>query len=248
MEKEKEKKLEEKVERNTKHIWWLTIVMVVLLVAAALGGYLAGASRIANEVVEQKNEVEEKAAEKETTNNTQTEVKEIDLSKSLNTKDNTYTDLTDKDVDLGITIKINDDKKSVTVSYNTKALNSISSVTHSTSGDSYSNEIKGFSKNIKSTFISGLGQDITGTVLFFLTEDNTVQYVKLFNKETDSQGNTYYVTYWAHGDNTTAQSTDTSDVVKLYGANASAPMSSGYYTTLAAKADGSFYDLSKMIN
>lgn len=59
MEKEKEKKLEEKVERNTKHIWWLTIVMVVLLVAAALGGYLAGASRIANEVVEQKNEVEE---------------------------------------------------------------------------------------------------------------------------------------------------------------------------------------------
>ena len=249
MEKEKEKKLEEKVERNTKHIWWLTIVMVVLLVAAALGGYLAGASRIANEVVEQKNEVEEKAAEKETTNNTQAEEKEIDLSKSLNTKDNTYTDLTDKDVDLGITIKINDDKKSVTVSYNTKALNSISSVTHSTSGGSYSNEIKGFSKNIKSTFINGVGQDITGTVLFFLTEDNTLQYVKLFNKETDSQGNSYYVTYWAHGDNnTTIQSIDADGIVKLYGANASAPMSSGYYTTLAAKADGSFYDLSKMIN
>ena len=59
MEKDKEKKLEEKIERNTKHIWWLTIVMVVLLVAAALGGYLAGASRIANEVVEQKEAVQE---------------------------------------------------------------------------------------------------------------------------------------------------------------------------------------------
>ena len=80
----KGKDLEEKVERNTKHIWWLTVVMIVLLVAAALGGYLAGASRIANEVVEQKNEVEEKGKEtnKETpTENTQTEVKEIDLSK-----------------------------------------------------------------------------------------------------------------------------------------------------------------------
>lgn len=246
----KGKDLEEKVERNTKHIWWLTVVMIVLLVAAALGGYLAGASRIANEVVEQKNEVEGKGKEtnKETpTENTQTEVKEIDLSKSLNTKNYTYSSLTDKDQDLGITIKINNDKKSVTVSYNTKALNSISSVTHSTSGDNYSNEIKGFNKNIKSTFISGIGQDVTGTVLFFLTEDNTVQYVKLFNRETDSQGNTYYTTYWAHGDNTTPISTNTNDVVKLYGANASAPMSSGFYTTLAAKADGSFYDLNEIV-
>lgn len=67
MEKEKEKKLEEKVERNTKHIWWLTIVMIVLLVAAALGGYLAGASRIANEVVEQKNEVKEETTNKKLT-------------------------------------------------------------------------------------------------------------------------------------------------------------------------------------
>lgn len=241
----KGKDLEEMVERNTKHIWWLTIVMIVLLVAAALGGYLAGASRIANEVVEQKKEVEEKV--KVTNKETPTEVKEIDLSKSLNTKNYTYSSLTDKDQDLGITIKINNDKKGVTVSYNTKALNSISSVTHSTSGDNYSNEIKGFNKNIKSTFISGIGQDITGTVLFFLTEDNTVQYVKLFNRETDSQGNTYYTTYWSHGDNTTPISTDTNDVVKLYGANASAPMSSGFYTTLAAKADGSFYDLNEIV-
>jgi len=150
--------LEEKVEQNTKRIWWLTIVMIVLLIAVGLGGYLIGASRIANEVVEQKNEVEEKGKEtnKETpTENTQTEVKEIDLSKSLNTKNYTYSSLTDKDQDLGITIKINNDKKSVKVSYNTKALNSISRVTHSTSGDNYSNEIKGFNKNIKSTFISG---------------------------------------------------------------------------------------------
>ncbi len=241
----KGKDLEEMVERNTKHIWWLTIVMIVLLVAAALGGYLAGASRIANEVVEQKKEVEEKG--KETNKETPTEVKEIDLSKSLNTKNYTYSSLTDKDQDLGITIKINNDKKSVTVSYNTKALNSISSVTHSTSGDNYSNEIKGFNKNIKSTFISGIGQDVTGTVFFFLTEDNTVQYVKLFNRETDSQGNTYYTTYWSHGDNTTPISTDTNDVVKLYGANVSAPMSSGFYTTLAAKADGSFYDLNEIV-
>ena len=46
--------LEEKVEQNTKRIWWLTIVMIVLLIAVGLGGYLIGASRIANDVVEQK--------------------------------------------------------------------------------------------------------------------------------------------------------------------------------------------------
>ena len=59
MKENKNEQLEEKVERNTKHIWWLTIVMVVLLVAAALGGYLVGASRIANEVVEQKENASE---------------------------------------------------------------------------------------------------------------------------------------------------------------------------------------------
>ena len=63
MKKDKNEQLEEKVERNTKHIWWLTIVMVVLLVAAALGGYLAGASRIANEVVEKNGNIEEKTNE-----------------------------------------------------------------------------------------------------------------------------------------------------------------------------------------
>ena len=58
MKEDKNEQLEEKVERNTKHIWWLTIVMVVLLVATALGGYLVGASRVVNEVVEQKEQVE----------------------------------------------------------------------------------------------------------------------------------------------------------------------------------------------
>lgn len=46
--------LEEKVEQNTKRVWWLTIVMIVLLIAVGLGGYLIGASKIANDVVEQK--------------------------------------------------------------------------------------------------------------------------------------------------------------------------------------------------
>jgi len=63
MKEDKNEQLEEKVERNTKHIWWLTIVMVVLLVATALGGYLVGASRVVNEVVEQKEQVEKQEEE-----------------------------------------------------------------------------------------------------------------------------------------------------------------------------------------
>ena len=59
MEKEKVEKTEEKVEKNSKNVVWLTIVIIVLLVAAALGGYLVGASRIANEVVEQKENASE---------------------------------------------------------------------------------------------------------------------------------------------------------------------------------------------
>ena len=195
-------------------------------------------------------ETKKKDSKKETEETKESDtVKELDPTKSLNTSGYTYSDISDKDEDLGITIKINDDKRSVTVTTDGKANKTISNVTQSTSTDQpIDRVINGFSKNIKSAYVNGLGQDVTGTVLFFITEDDTVQFVKLFNQETDANGNTYYVTYWAHGDNPTILNVDNvNGIVKLYGANASAPMSSGFHTTLAATKDGSFYDLSQII-
>ena len=47
----------EETKKKKKKSWILvTILIIILLVAATLGGYLAGASRIANDVVKQRNE------------------------------------------------------------------------------------------------------------------------------------------------------------------------------------------------
>ena len=256
--KEKQEKQEQEMEQwndvkdNKGKATTVIIILILVIIIGLLGGFIFMKKDVLFDKKEKVNEHSEKATKevKETKDDTE-EIKDIDLTKSLNTTGYNYSNLTDKDQDLGITININDDKRSVKVSYDTKALSSISSVTQSTfaKDQGYSNEIKGFNNNIKSTFISGMGQDITGTVLFFITEDKSLQFVKLFNQETDSKGNTYHTTYWAYGDDKVKiQNVDDVDgIVKLYGANASAPQSTGYYTTLAAKADGSFYDLSQII-
>ena len=259
-EKEKEK---EKQQQNQDMVQWndvkgnsgkatTAIIILLLVIIAAFGVFIFMKKDVLFNTKEDNKEVEKavtKEADEEENNDTE-EIKEIDLTKSLNTTGLKYSNLNDKGQTPGITIKINDDKRSVTVTYDTHAQSAISGVTHSTSaGEEYSNEIKGFSKNIKSTFIGCLGQDITGTVLFFITEDNKLQFVKLFNRETDSHGNLYWTTYWAYGDDKIKSlNVDNIDgIVKLYSASAGAENSSGFITTLAAKADGSFYDLSKII-
>ena len=252
-EKSNQKEMEQwnDVKDNNGIVKTIIIILLIVIIVLLVGFMFMKKDELFSSTINKNNQNEKSTKENEKTNSSE-EIKDIDLSKSLNTKEYNYTELTSKNQNLGITIKINDDKKSVTITYNSKAQETLSSVTHSTyaKDQEYSNEIKGFNKKIKDTYIGGIGQDITGTILFFITEDNTIQYVKLFDKKTDTKGNTYWTTYWGNGeDNINIQNVDDVDgIVKLYGANANAPESTGYYTTLAAKTDGSFYDLSKIID
>ena len=193
---------------------------------------------------------EEKPAE-ETTNdeNTQSEeVRDIDLSKSLNTTNYTYNSLNDKDTDVGIVLNINEDKKSVTAVVYEKGSKLISNLTHSTwSSDPINKTISGFNKNIESTFICGIGQSVESTKLFFIMEDGTVQYANLFDLKTDGQGNKYYSTELYNERLVINEIPNVTEIIKLYGANAHAPQSTGHYTTLAAKKNGTFYDLGEII-
>ena len=174
------------------------------------------------------------------------EIKEIDLSKSLNTTDYTYSSLNDKDEAAKYyTLKVNEDKKSATITVTAEGGKVICESIKSTCGDQgYDIAVSGFDKKIKFTYVGGIGQSVGSTIFYFLMEDGTVEYVKLLNQKTDSNGTNYY-------ENGTLEKpqvvSGVSDVVKLYGANSNAPQSTGSYTTLAAKKDGSFYDLSKII-
>ena len=84
-------------------------------------------------------------------------------------------------------------------------------------------------------------------MFFFIMEDGTLQYARVFDKRNNADGTTYYGTNINDEKLTIEDVTGVEGIVKLYGANTHAPQSTGYYTTLAAKVDGSFYDLSQII-
>lgn len=201
----------------------------------------------------------------ETTNNTSnntnnknetTEVKELDLTKSLNTNNITYKNASDQEGNYGLSMKINSDKKSVTLTIDWAIFGKFS--TTGSSGEVKDYSVNGFSKNVKSTFIGNLGQHYSGITLFFIMEDGTVEYTKLFKQaETgNTDGSIYYVlngNFNSDGSTGTFTSnglvSNVKNVIKLYNADASnGTYSSGYITVIGTTTDGAFYDLGNEIN
>ena len=183
-------------------------------------------------------------------------VKPLDITKSLNTTGITYSNPQGGMDTLGLSMKVNDDKKSVTLSIDWNVFGQHSGAT-AWAPEVVDYQITNFSKNVVSTFIGGVGQDVKGTVLFYLMEDGTVGYTPLFNLKTDSQNNTYYemnYTYVKDAEgkvtNTTFEVTgvleNVNNVIKLYNVSASNGMT-GYSTTIGATKDGSFYDLGSIL-
>ena len=188
--------------------------------------------------------------EKSTTSD---EVKELDLTKSLNTSGITYKNATDTEGNYGLSMKINSDKRSATLTIDWAIFGKYS--TTGSSGEVKNYSVKGFSKNIKSTFVGDLGQDSRGITLFFIMEDGTVEYVKLFKQAENSDGSIYYVlTANVSADGSTGDFTSNGlvsgvkDVIKLYNVDTYSQNASGYRTVIGSTKDGSFYDLGSIIN
>lgn len=92
-------------------------------------------------------------------------------------------------------------------------------------------------KDIKKSYIDGIGQDIGGTTIFFLTNDKKVKYFELFNNGEFKVVDNKFTINDING---------VTGVIKLYSAKAS--NTSGYHTVLASLKDGSFYDLALIID
>jgi len=185
------------------------------------------------------------------------EIQKIDLSKVINpsTKDSKYS-LYDEYLDnwYGLSMKINDDKKSATLRMNWEVLGSYTYhpewKNKEKKIDSYF--ITGFTKEIESVFFGFIGQTYpeNGTYLFFIMEDGTLEYLELWNNhESNScllaplncksdEKNTPYLA-------TQGKVEGVRDVIRLY--NANHYIIGGTGTVLAAKKDGSFYDLGNII-
>ena len=184
--------------------------------------------------------------------NTNNEIKELNLEKSLNTSNINYNNASDQEGNYGLKLKVNNNK-TATLTIDWKIFGKIT--TSGSSGEVKNYLVNGFTKNIKSTFIGDLGQHYSGITLFFIMEDNTVEYVKVFKKVENTDGSIYYnlnakIDSNGNSGEFTSQGTikGVNNVIKLYNADTSSKNAAGYRTVLGATKDGSFYDLGSAIN
>lgn len=232
----------------------LIILIIVLLLIIGLAVFICygkGGKFSKNE-----HESREKNSEREKDNIG--EIKKLDLSKSLNTDNVFYQNASDSPSgNYGLTMKINPDKKSITLSIDWNIFGPLSGAS-SWDPTVKDYQITGFTKKVSSTFIGELGQDAKGVTLFYLMADGTVEYTPMFILVQEGQKKPYYnVNYTydskdgsVHGDpyfSSNGAVHEATKVIKFYNVDASSG-GSGSKTTIGARADGSFYDLGTVLN
>ncbi len=229
------------------------IILVVLLLGAV--GYICYDKGIIFQNTEKESKQSNTKIDKKSKEDTKdkNEIKELDLSKPINNNGVSYSNpspLSNLNDELGLSMDVNSDLKSVTLKIDWAKFGPISGTSaYSPSVESY--QITGFSEKINSVFVGHVGQDATGTTLFYLMNNGTVEYTSMFNSQL---GINYTYNYSSDGRVTGEPYFVTngivngvSDVIKLYSVSASAEQTSGWATTIGAKADGSFYDLGDII-
>ena len=107
--------------------------------------------------------------------------------------------------------------------------------------------IVGIDKKVKSVLVGGFGQDIGGTEFFYLLEDGTIKRTALFGGVIISKntGNEDEITSTVADEIiATGPISGVNDITQLYNASVySRNGLSGWVTTIAMKADGTFYNL-----
>ena len=207
----------------------LVVALVLfILVSIGLGGY------IAYDKVLNKEEVKTKTEEKKKNKNVEVKKEEVnvkfDSDKSLNTKDIDYK-MYETVEPLQVSVE-EKNKVSIYIDKN-KIYESFGIQDNANIKDSYD---LNFDKEVVDVFIGGIGQDSSGTIIFFLLEDKTVQYIEVHKA---LQENSF----------TPKKADGVEEVIKFknVSSRSKGAQTGGISNVLAVKSDGSFYDMEKVI-
>ena len=241
----------EKEKKEKKSNWLLvTLLIVALLAAFAFGGLAVGLIKspkgdtyITNTSANK--DEKEKSESKETTSTTGFAA--LDFDKCINKKGNAYKPQPGDMYQLGIYIIVNNDLKSVNIQYNSLKLNETYALGwETTRGEFESLGTKTLSKKISQVFVGGYGQAAGNDTIFYLMEDGTVQYTPIYKELTNDT--------WKQSDdnkkfNSYGEIPNVEQVVSLSLAAVTFKDSptGGHVTTIARRADGSFYDLGELL-
>lgn len=256
---------EVKEKKTNKAIYiYIILVVVLVIIIILMGLYIAydkGVIFSSEKEIKESNKSKKKTVvpEKEELYDFEDEIKDLDLSKCLNSNDGQrYSGAVDVAGDYGLSMNINSDSRSIDLSIDWNKFGPLSTASAWAPVTEHF-QITGFNKDIKEAFVGGLGQSSVGMTLFFLMSDGTVEYMPMFNCKFDSSNTSYYemnYTYEYSQDGritgehfeTQGSLTGVSKVVKFYTVSVSIERGGGYGTTIGALADGSFYDFGNIIN
>lgn len=250
-------------EKKNKSKILIVVIIILILVIIGMGGYIAydkgvifsGVDKEEKQKDKKKENKENKENNKDNEKDTSNEERPLNLSKCLNnSNNNTYSNSSDVEGNYGLSMNVNADKKSITLSIDWKTFGPLSGASYAPVVDTY--QITGFSKEIISTFVGDLGQDAKGITLFYLMSDQTVEYTPMFTLKFDNNNNSYYEMNYTYDKLADGRITNphfvtkgiingANSIIKLY--NADVSNGSGWRTTIGAKKDGSFYDLGTLI-
>lgn len=108
-------------------------------------------------------------------------VAELDLNKCLNQSNMNYSDAVEATTSIGLTPVVDEGKRSITIKTDGSKFGPVSTLSAHYSGE-YKMYVDGFDKNTKGVYVGELGHDAMGTTLFYIMEDGTVEYTKVFKK------------------------------------------------------------------
>ena len=217
------------------------IILLGVIIGILAYFFFNNQNTVKEKKVEENNSTEEKT--------TKEDIKPLDLTKSMNTTNITYQNEKDlNNSNNSIKLKINKNKKSVTITINWDELIKENTYLKGKYKGIESYQVEGFEKNIKSAYIGVLGDNYSGTTLFYLMEDNTVEYTSLYTPKTNMDNITFY-------DINFSEETFTNHLIvpefkNVYKINSVSATDNNktYNTVIAVLKDGSFYDLNPFIN
>ena len=185
-------------------------------------------------------------------NNDGTELTDFDITKFDNTKpaingdkEMAYKLTSNPIANIGLSIRLNNDKRSATITINWSKYFEIYGISITT-GETREYNVTNFNKNIKDVYISGFGGGTGYETAFYIMEDGTVEYtpIKYALGNNGSSSTTILKSY--------GQIPGVSGVVKMVIAEEYCLYNSSCvglpYNILGIKSDGSFYDISKILN
>lgn len=218
----------------------LVVIIIILLIAVlGLGSYIF----LNKDVLINKNCTNESKNNTTTKNETSKDNKDtkdtnddsqsnvvssiiFDGSKSLNSSGQNYT--LSCQGNAGIWVSVDSTQKVLTFSFTPSRVVEFYSLSWTSDRNDVSTSTINFEKKIVDVYFGEMGQSSSGDTLFILLEDGTVEYIPIVHMFNNAQD----------GPISYGKINGINDVVKFSLAN-----TSNGVTTLAIKADGSFYDL-----